>query len=403
MATATRPDRTAAPLRPARLPRFLHPLAWWAWALGLMVAAARTTNPLLLGLLLAVLAVVVAARRPDAAWAGSFAAALRLGGVVIVVRLVLQVLLGAPVGAGIAFTLPEVTLPDWMAGVRLGGIVTWGSIVIGLCEGLRLSVMIACVGAANSLAAASRLLRSVPAALYELGVALVVALTFAPHLFDDARRVRAARRLRGYDEGRIAGFARAAGPVLDGGLERSIQLAAAMDSRGYGRSGSVPAHSRRVQAALVLAGFAGVLVGMYGLFDSAAPRWLGWPLLAVGTLVAVAGMREAGRRSVRTSYRPDPWRLPEWLTALSGLAVAAAFVAAPLGALLVSVTPLTWPEATPALLGALLVAAGPAIWTPLPPDPTRGSGSSTRTSAAASATAQGDASPGTGPEEEGAR
>ena len=171
VATATRPDRTAAPLRPARLPRFLHPLAWWAWALGLMVAAARTTNPLLLGLLLAVLAVVVAARRPDAAWAGSFAAALRLGGVVIVVRLVLQVLLGAPVGAGIAFTLPEVTLPDWMAGVRLGGIVTWGSIVIGLCEGLRLSVMIACVGAANSLAAASRLLRSVPAALYELGVA----------------------------------------------------------------------------------------------------------------------------------------------------------------------------------------------------------------------------------------
>ena len=68
-----------------------------------------------------------------------------------------------------------------------------------------------------------------------------------------------------------------------------------------------------------------------------------------------------------------------------------------------STAPLTWPEATPALLGALLVAAGPAIWTPLPPDPTRGSGSSTRTSAAASATAQGDASPGTGPEEEGAR
>ncbi len=51
-----------------RLPRSLHPLAWWAWALGLMVAAARTTDPLLLGLILAVLGVVVAARRPDAPW-----------------------------------------------------------------------------------------------------------------------------------------------------------------------------------------------------------------------------------------------------------------------------------------------------------------------------------------------
>lgn len=372
MTIATRPEPAAlAPLRAGRLPRFLHPLAWWAWALGLMVAASRTTNPLLLGLLVAVLAVVVAARRPEAAWAGSFAAALRLGGFVIVVRLVLQVLLGPPVGLGVAFTLPEVTLPDWMAGVRLGGIVTWGSIVNGLCEGLRLAAMIACVGAANSLAAASRLLRSVPAALYELGVAMVVALTFAPHLFDDARRVRGARRMRGYADGRLAGFARAAGPVLDGGLERSIQLAAAMDSRGYGRSGDLPVARRRLQAGLILAGFAGVMVGMYGLFDSAASRWLGWPMLGVGVLVAVAGMREAGRRSIRTTYRPDPWRLAEWLTALAGLVVAVAFLAAPMRQLLVSVTPLTWPDAPPILVGALLVAAGPAVWTPVPPDPAR--------------------------------
>ena len=32
----------------ARLPRALHPGAWWLWALGLATAASRTTNPLLL-------------------------------------------------------------------------------------------------------------------------------------------------------------------------------------------------------------------------------------------------------------------------------------------------------------------------------------------------------------------
>ena len=37
-----------------RLPRALHPLAWWLWALGLTVAASRTTNPLLLGAVLGV-------------------------------------------------------------------------------------------------------------------------------------------------------------------------------------------------------------------------------------------------------------------------------------------------------------------------------------------------------------
>ena len=33
----------------SRLPRTLHPGAWWLWALGLATAASRTTNPLLLG------------------------------------------------------------------------------------------------------------------------------------------------------------------------------------------------------------------------------------------------------------------------------------------------------------------------------------------------------------------
>jgi energy-coupling factor transport system permease protein len=370
MATPTATGMGLAPRarsRARRLPRSLHPLAWWAWALGLMVAAGRTTDPLLLGLILAVLGVVVAARRPDAPWGDAFGAALRLGVVVIVARTLLQVILGAPVGLHTAFVLPEVALPDWMAGVRLGGLVTWESLVVGLTEGLRLAVMIACVGAANSLAAPSRLLRSVPAALYEVGVALVVALTFAPHLLADARRVRAARRLRGHEEGRLAGFARSGGPVLDGALERSIQLAAAMDSRGYGRTGTLPAAQRRRQAVLILAGFAGVLIGLYGLFDSAAPRWLGWPMLGLGALVAVLGLRAAGQRSARTAYRPDPWLAPEWATALSGLVVALAFLLTPSTELMMSVTPLAWPAAPAATMASVLLAAGPAAWTPALP------------------------------------
>ena len=362
---AARPGATVPAVpRAGRLPRFLHPVAWWSWALGMMVAASRTTQPLLLGLMLAVLGLVVVARRPEAAWAGAFSAALRLGVVVIVARIVLQMVLGTPVGLEVAFTLPQVTLPDWMAGVRLGGAVTWGAIVLGFCEGLRLAVMIACVGAANSLTAPSRLLRSVPAALYELGVAVVVALTFAPHLLEDARRVRGARRLRGHDEGRLRSFAKSGGPVLDGGLERSIQLAAAMDSRGYGRSGELTRRHQRIQTGLILAGFAGVLVGLYGLFDSAAPRALGWPTLALGAVLAAAGLQTAGRRSTRTAYRPDPWRWPEWLTLGAGLLVAVAFLTTPLTQLLVPVSPLAVPalEVLPAV--AVLVSAGPAAWAP---------------------------------------
>ncbi|HEU5266365.1 MAG TPA: hypothetical protein VFU35_06675, partial [Jatrophihabitans sp.] len=59
-------------LTAARVPRALHPIAWWVWALGLVVAVTRTTNPLLLILVLAVLAFVVAQRRGDAPWARAF-------------------------------------------------------------------------------------------------------------------------------------------------------------------------------------------------------------------------------------------------------------------------------------------------------------------------------------------
>lgn len=362
--TTLRRGAPAPVARRARLPRSLHPLAWWAWALGLLVAASRTTNPLLLGLILAVLAMVVAARRPGATWSGAFPAALRLGVVVVIARTLMQVVLGDPVGLHIAFALPQIPLPDFLAGVRLGGLVTWESLMVGAVEGLRLATMIVCIGAANSLTPPSRLLRSVPAAVYEIGVAVVVALTFAPHLLADARRVSAARRLRGHDEGRLASFARSSGPVLDGGLERCIQLAAAMDSRGYGRSGPISDRERRIQAALVLAGFVGVLVGLYGLLDSAAPRLIGWPVLAAGTLLAVVGLRGAGARSRRSVYRADPWRWPETLTALSGGLVAATCVLWSSTDLLLPSTPLAWPPLLVVPTLVVLLAGGAAFWTP---------------------------------------
>ena len=57
---------------PRRLPRDLHPAAWWGWALGLAAAASLTTNPLVLLGLAAAAWLVVVSRRSARAWAGSF-------------------------------------------------------------------------------------------------------------------------------------------------------------------------------------------------------------------------------------------------------------------------------------------------------------------------------------------
>ncbi|GAA4788708.1 energy-coupling factor transporter transmembrane component T [Streptomyces ziwulingensis] len=350
----------------------LHPGAWWLWALGLGTAATRTTNPLLLALLLAVSAYVVTARRPHAPWARSYGAFVKLALAVLVVRLVFAVVLGSPVpGTRVLLTLPEVPLPDWAQGIRLGGRVTAEALVFALYDGLKLATLLVCVGAANALANPSRLLKALPGALYEAGVAVVVALTFAPHLIADVQRLRAARRLRGRPDRGIRGLLHVGLPVLEGALERSVALAAAMDSRGYGRTAEVPAAVRRTTGALTLGGLLGVCAGTYGLLTAAGGTY-GLPVLLAGLVAAVGGLLLGGRRSPRTRYRPDRWDVRAVLVAGSGAAVAALLALASVrdpAALHPGVVPLTapalplWPAAA-CLLGLL-----PAFATPAPEGP----------------------------------
>ncbi|MET8824967.1 CbiQ family ECF transporter T component [Streptomyces sp. NPDC004610] len=343
-----------------------HPGAWWLWAAALGVAATRTTNPLLLTLLIAVSAYVVAARRPDAPWARSYDAFLKLALAVIAIRLLFAVLLGSPLpGTHTLLTLPEVPLPDWAQGIRLGGEVTLESLLAAFYDGLRLATMLICVGAANALANPSRLLKSLPGALYEMGVAVVVALTFAPHLIADVRRLRAARRLRGRPDRGVRGLLQVGLPVLEGALERSVALAAAMDARGYGRTAEVAPAVRRTTAALTLTGLLGVCAGTYGLLTAAGGTY-GLPVLLLGLAAALGGLWLGGKRSPRTRYRPDRWDGRAWLVSGSGVAVAAAMTAADTGALHPGIIPPTVPELPLWPAAAILLGLLPAFVTPSP-------------------------------------
>lgn len=363
----------SAPIDPGPLRnlRWLHPGAWWIWALGLAVAASRTTNPLLLGLIVAVAAVVVSARRPHAPWGRTFSAFLVLGAIIIVIRVMFQILLGVPIGSTVLFVLPTIDLPDVFAGIRVGGEVTGEEILAGAYDGLRLATILACVGAANSLASPARLLASVPGALYEAGVAVVIAVTFAPQLITDLRRVRAARRLRGRPVRGLRGIAGSAIPVLEGALERSVHLAAAMDSRGYGRIANRTTRQRRVAATALLGSLALGLIGVYAMLDASAPTIVGAILLASAAAVAIVGVRMAGARSPRSRYRPDPWGGPEWITAASGLIAAAAFIAAAIWmvpGMTTPVDPAQWPRLPLLAVASLAIALLPAWVTPQPPD-----------------------------------
>ena len=349
------------------LPRDLHPIAWWSWAIGLATAASLTTNPLLLLLIMGSATVVVMARRSGHPFGRSFRLYVMLAALTVVLRVVFRIIFGGQEVGNVLLDLPEIPLPDWAAGVRLLGPVTSEALLAGLYDGLRLAAIILCVGAANSLANPKRLLASVPPALYEIGTALVVAVTIFPQLADSARRVRAAQALRGGTTTGVGRLRRFLVPVLEDALERSLALAAGMDTRGYGRSGGASTRDRRVTGFLLLLALTGICVGTYAWLDPTAPRVLALPMLGAGVVVAVLGLVSAGRRVQRTRYRPDPWEAPELLVIGVGLAVAVlgwyvGHTQVPVAYPGVDVVPYLSPLA----LAVGLVGTIPAVATPVP-------------------------------------
>ncbi|HEX3705010.1 MAG TPA: energy-coupling factor transporter transmembrane protein EcfT [Mycobacteriales bacterium] len=351
-------------------------MAWWVWAIGLGAAVSQTDNPLLLLVALAVLGYVVTVRRTDAPWARGLKYYFVLALIVVVLRVVFRSIFGGAIGTAdhVLFTLPRLPLPHWAANVQLGGPVSLENTASAAADGMRLAVLLCCIGAANALANPRRALRSLPGALYELGVAVVVCMSVAPQLIESIGRVRRARRLRA---GRASGLraARAiAIPVVEDAFERSLRLAAAMDARGYGRRGEVTAGTRRLTTGCLLAGMVGLSAGAYGLLDTTTPALLGMPTLLVGAALCCAGLGFGGRRIATTRYRPDPWQVPEWLVAGSGVLSAGVLVAASaagIGSLAPSFSPLAWPGLPLLPAAAILLAALPAVAAP-PPPVTRG-------------------------------
>lgn len=292
-----------------RLRRTLHPWAWWVWAIGGMVVASLTRNLLLLALVMAAVWFVTALRRTSASWARSIRAYAWLALVVIGIRVVLQVLVGGLRTGHVLFRLPTIPLPAWFAGIQLGGPVTAEALFFTVTDAGRLAILLFCVGAANTLANPRRAFRSVPRSLHRIATAVVIALSVAPQLVESAQRVTRAQRLRGAAASRRHALRSVVIPVLEDSVERSMSLAASMESRGFGRTGAV------------------------------------------------------------SRYRPDPWRLEETGVVVSGL--VAAGVAAWMyhyrpDVIWPDTSVVAWPPLTPALVVIALLLAAPALISPPP-------------------------------------
>lgn len=205
----------------------------WICATLLAIGVVALDNSSVALAIVGAVALLVYIRRDGSPWQRSFLLSLRIGATILGIRTIVGILIGVPIPGTNLFTLPILDLPSWMPGIRIGGAVTLERLSFSLHEGVIIATMIALFGAATSLTSPHKLLRVTPSFIYEVGITLVIATSLFPQLATSARRIRTAQKLRGIEKIELRSIAI---PLLEESLSRSLQLAAAMDARGYGIS-----------------------------------------------------------------------------------------------------------------------------------------------------------------------
>jgi len=325
---------------------------------------------------MAVAVLVVVTCRVPGSTTSSLRLYLILAGVVLVVRLVFQIVFAAQVPGSGLVVMP---LPTWRLGNH--GLTLFGPLYLevlynALRDAMRLATLIICVGAAACLASPKKTLAALPGALRHVGTAVVVALTVFPQLASAVVRVRRTAALRGPAPNRRSGVLRVVFPVLADSLDRSLELAASLEARGYGRVVPPSRAVRYGRTVAMLVGtslLAGGMIAWTGTLPIAA--WLGPTAVLVGVGALALSWYLLGQGHQHTRFRPQPWTWAEWLVVASGGGVAVSLiltsVTAP-GAL--NPTVLAWPDLPwPALAGLVLAGlplllALPVLATKLAPD-----------------------------------
>jgi energy-coupling factor transport system permease protein len=181
-------------------------------------------------------------------------------------------LVGLPIAIVIALVNPLVSNNGNTVIFRFGELVghrfdvTSEAILFGLVAGLRVLVLIAAFGLFNAVVDPDELMRAVRRFSYRSALTASLATRLVPVLVRDATRMNEAARCRAKPAPR-AMVARAA---LASALDRAVDVAAALELRGYG-SAQRPArfrrpwsrHDVRVMAAATLV--AVLVIGMYAL------------------------------------------------------------------------------------------------------------------------------------------
>jgi energy-coupling factor transport system permease protein len=310
-----------------------HVGAWGLWLAGAMLFALSTRNPFYLGLIMAVALLVnralsrYAERRDTGQASEDTGSGRRSGGVLL--RAVVLISLAVALFKGMSLHLGATvlfTLPDWIP--VLGGPVTLEALASAGLDALTILTVLAVFVAFSTGADYYALLRSVPPFMHQAALVTSIGITFVPQTVTRFREIREAQALRGHRVRRIGDLVPLLVPLLAGGMERSMDLAEAMEARGFSRT---PTSGRSPGPVVVQIGIAFglgcVLVG--GALFAFAPAlpWLAWLVVGAGVALIAVTLRSIGAGARRSRYRKTVWRDTDTALLLASAGVLATLFA----------------------------------------------------------------------------
>ncbi|MBA2468147.1 MAG: energy-coupling factor transporter transmembrane protein EcfT [Chloroflexia bacterium] len=292
--------------------------AWLGWGLATMTPLLLSRNPWVLIQVLVIVAVVRAVWHPatagrDMAWFLKIAAAF------VTVSVAFNVLT-VHAGDRIISELPV----SWPV---VGGILTWNALVYGILGGIALFTLVLTGITASSLISWIDLFHVMPRRLAPIAVTGSVAWAFLPQTAIAWRQIREAQVMRGHRFRRARDFIPIVVPLLAGGLDRSLAMAEALESRGFGVSPDArPKSANRWRN---VASSSGLIVGLVGLAVASYCLAVGqatWAIVAatLGIVALVLAARATPDRSMaRTRYRELTWTRANSLVSGASLIVMA--------------------------------------------------------------------------------
>jgi energy-coupling factor transport system permease protein len=302
-----------------------HPFhigAWLLWLAAALVLALDTRNPVYLALLIAAASLVALAisssRRGDTTGVVTTETAAgvpllsgqmdRSRGLLLkaVVALMLAVTLlkgfSLHLGTTVLFALPD----SWPV---IGGPITLESLVFSALDALSIFSILAVFTAFGAGADYYALLRSLPPFLHQVGLITSIGITFVPQTVDRFVEIREATAMRGHRIRRVRDLLPLFMPLLAGGMEKSMNLAEAMEARGFSKNSGQNIH--KIPPLMIQSGLTGgvglILIGGALLAFASTIPVIGWFTILAGATLLFLTLRALGLGSKRTRIRRARW------------------------------------------------------------------------------------------------